>query len=183
MSELALEMQRMRRMAPLPIEPDQRALAADIPPNVLVHLTELAARRGLSSETWFAGLGINRQQINDPSVRVSYRQARTVIARALKVLREPGLGLLIGRNETIGSFGLLGLAMMTSRNFGEALGVGIENHRICGSLLDVDFAVIDTHTGQRKHGRVSVKSSCCRSCAKSCFPAVWRWRASWSGPN
>jgi AraC-like DNA-binding protein len=146
MSELAVEPLHTRRLSPPMIEPDPRALAATSPPNVLVHLTELAARRGLSSEPWFAGLGITRHQINDPSVRVSYRQARTVIARALKVLRDPGLGLLIGRNETIGSFGLLGLAMMTSRNFGEAMSVGIENHKVCGSLLDVDFAVVDAHT-------------------------------------
>jgi AraC-like DNA-binding protein len=146
MSELAFEIPQPRRMPPPSFEPDPRALAADIPPNVLVHLTELAAQRGTSSDAWFAGLGITRQQVNDPSVRVSYRQARTVIARGLKVLRDPALGLLIGRHESIGSFGLLGLAMMTSRNFGEAMGVGVENHRICGSLLDVDFAVIDAHT-------------------------------------
>jgi AraC-like DNA-binding protein len=146
MSEIAVETHALRRAPMRSIEPDPRAQAADIPPNVLVHLTELAATRGISSESWFAGLGITRQQINDPSVRVSYRQARTVIARSLKVLRDPALGLLIGRNETIGSFGLLGLAMMTSRNFGEAMATGIENHRICGSLLDVDFAVVDAHT-------------------------------------
>jgi AraC-like DNA-binding protein len=146
MSELAVDTHPVRRASARSIEPDPRALAADIPPNVLVHLTELAVRRGIASEPWFAGLGINRQQINDPSVRVSYRQARTVIARGLKVLRDPGLGLLIGRNETIGSFGLLGLAMMTSRHFGDAMATGIENHKVCGSLLDVDFFVIDAHT-------------------------------------
>ena len=146
MSQLALETQYLRRLPSQAADPDPRALTADIPPNVLVHLTELATRRGISSEPWFAGLGITRQQINDPTVRVSYRQARTVIARGLKVMRDPALGLLIGRNETIGSFGLLGLAMMTSRNFGEAMSVGIENHKICGSLLDVDFAVIDEQT-------------------------------------
>ena len=125
------------------IEPDARAQAADIPPNVLVHLTEFAAQHGVASEPWFAGLGISRQQINDPSLRISYRQARIAITRALRSLRLPALGLLIGRSETIGSFGLLGLAMMTSRNFGEAMSVGIENHKICGSLLDVDFSPVD----------------------------------------
>ena len=138
---------QVSRLTPSSVaEPDPRALAADIPPNVLVHLTELAARRGLSSDAWFAGLGLTRQQINDPSVRVSYRQARTLIGRGLKVLRDPALGLVVGSNETIGSFGLLGLAMMTSRNFGEAMSVGIENHKVCGSLLDVDFAVLDAQT-------------------------------------
>jgi AraC-like DNA-binding protein len=146
MSQVAFELLRdTRRMASPAIEPDPRAQAADIPPNVLVHLTEFAARQGIYSDAWFAGLGITRQQINDPSVRVSYRQARMVITRALRAMRLPALGLQIGRNESIGSFGLLGLAMMTSRNFGEAMNVGIENHKICGSLLDVDFAAVDAH--------------------------------------
>ncbi|GLQ47459.1 transcriptional regulator [Dyella lipolytica] len=173
MSQLAFELQHPRRMSPLAAEPDPRALTADIPPNVLVHLTELAARRGISSEPWFAGLGITRQQINDPTVRVSYRQARTVIARGLKVLRDPALGLLIGRNETIGSFGLLGLAMMTSRNFGEAMSVGIENHRICGSLLDVDFAVIDPQTvavqAWPRFGEIELLPFLCEELFSSCL--------------
>lgn len=177
MSELAFETQHVaqhvRRVPSPSFEPDPRALAANIPPNVLVHLTELAARRGLSSESWFAGLGITRQQINDPSVRVSYRQARTIIARSLKVLRDPALGLLVGRNETIGSFGLLGLAMMTSRNFGEAMGVGIENHRICGSLLDVDFAVVDTHTvaaqAWPRFGEIELVPFLCEELFSSCL--------------
>ena len=128
------------------LEPDPRALTANIPPNVLVHLTELAAQRGIASEAWFAGLGITRQQINDPSVRISYRQARSVLARGLKAMGDPALGLQIGRSQTVGSFGLLGLAMMTSRNFGEAMTVGIANHKVSGSLLDADFAVINDET-------------------------------------
>ena len=173
MSQLAFETPHVRRMPSPSIEHDPRALAADIPPNVLVHLTELANRLGISSESWFAGLGITRQQINDPTVRVSYRQARTVIVRGLKVLRDPALGLLIGRNETIGSFGLLGLAMMTSRNFGEAMGVGIENHKICGSLLDVDFAAIDTHTvavqAWPRFGEIELLPFLCEELFSSCL--------------
>jgi AraC-like DNA-binding protein len=145
MQEFVSGTQHVRRVSSS-VEPDPRAQNADIPPNILVHLTELAARRGIPSESWFAGLGITRQQINDPSVRISYRQARTVIARGLKAMCDPTLGLQIGRNQTVGSFGLLGLAMMTSRNFGEAMNVGIANHRVSGSLLDVDFVVIDEQT-------------------------------------
>ncbi|GAB2591257.1 AraC family transcriptional regulator [Dyella jejuensis] len=147
MSQLAFEARYYpRRMTSQAVDADPRALAADIPPNMLVHLTELAARRGLATESWFVGTEISRQQIDDPTLRVSYRQARTIIARGLNAMREPALGLLIGRNETIGSFGLLGLAMMTSRNFGEAMRAGIENHKICGSLLDVDVTTVDPHT-------------------------------------
>lgn len=143
MSQAMFEAPRPRRMSPFAAEPDPRALTADIPPNMLVHLSELARRRGMSCDAWFAGLGIAYPQINDPSARVSYRQARTVIARALTSIRDPGLGLIVGRHQTVGSFGLLGLAMLTSRNFGEAMKVGIDNHKVNGSLLDVDLDLID----------------------------------------
>lgn len=125
---------------------DPRYLMADISPNVAVHLVERAKRCGLPYENWFVGLMLSRAQLDDPSLRISYRQARTLTRRALAALNEPQLGLRIGRNETLGSFGVLGLAMMTSRTFGEAMRVGIDNHRVCGSLLDVDFITLDAHT-------------------------------------
>ena len=146
MPELGIEAGLSRRPPSIGGDADARAQVADIPPNVLVHLTELAARRGIATEGWFAGLGLTRQQINDPGVRISYRQARAVIARGLNAMREPSLGLAVGRNETVGSFGLLGLAMMTSRTFGEAMAVGVENHRVSGSLLDVDLTPVDAQT-------------------------------------
>lgn len=173
MSLAAFELRDARRTTSSAIEPDQRAQSADIPPNVLVHLTEFAARQGISSDPWFAGLGITRQQINDPSLRISYRQARTVITRALRTMRHPALGLLIGRSESIGSFGLLGLAMMTSRNFGEAMNVGIENHKICGSLLDVDFAVVDGQTvgvqAWPRFGEIELLPFLCEELFSSCL--------------
>lgn len=173
MSQTAFEVRDTRRAASAAIEPDRRAQAADIPPNVLVHLTEFAARHSIASEPWFTGLGITRQQINDPGLRVSYRQARMVIARALRAIRHPALGLLIGRNETIGSFGLLGLAMMTSRNFGEAMSAGIENHKICGSLLDVDFVAVDAQTvgvqAWPRYGEIELLPFLCEELFASCL--------------
>ncbi|HEX7813492.1 AraC family transcriptional regulator [Dyella sp.] len=127
-------------------ESDPRYLIADISPNVPVYLVERARRLGIDCNPWFAGLGFRRNQLDDPSLRISYRQARTLVRRAIASFNEPGLGLILGSEETVGSFGLLGLAMMTSRHFGDAMRVGIAHHRLCGSLLDVDFAVVDTST-------------------------------------
>ena len=124
-------------LALLSAEP--RFTVAETPPNVLVHLIQLALARGLRWEPWFAGTGLTREQLNDPTLRVSYRQAHSVIRRALQATGEAGLGLAVGRVETLGSFGLLGLAMMTSATFGEAMNVGITHHRVSGSLLDVSF--------------------------------------------
>jgi AraC-like DNA-binding protein len=118
---------------------DPRYTAAETPSNILVHLTQLALARGLRCDDWFAGSGLTREQLSDPTLRVSYRQARSVIRRALLATGETGLGLAVGCRETLGSFGLLGLAMMTSATFGDAMKVGITHHRVSGSLLDVSF--------------------------------------------
>jgi AraC-like DNA-binding protein len=127
----------------LPPGTDPRYTVAETPPNVLVHLTQLALARGIPCDSWFAGTGLHRDQLSDPTLRVSYRQVRTVIRRALLATGETGLGLAVGQTETLGSFGLLGMAMMTSRTFGDAMNVGIAHHRVSGSLLDVSFEVID----------------------------------------
>ena len=142
----------MARPARLPARPrvdhdggvhDPRYTVADIPPNVLLYLSQQAAQRGMSCESWLAGLGLQVGQLSDPALRVSYRQASTIIRRALQSFAEPDIGLQIGCSETPGSFGLLGLAMTTSRTFGEAMRVGIEHHKVCGALLDVTFEVLD----------------------------------------
>lgn len=116
-----------------------RETASVIPPNVLVHVLVHADAYGVDTKAWFSGLGLTRQQMLDPQVKVSYHQARTILLRAIAALGEPALGLIVGRRQKVGSFGLLGLLMMTSATFGEAMHQAIENHQICGCLLDIGF--------------------------------------------
>ncbi|KRF02001.1 AraC family transcriptional regulator [Frateuria sp. Soil773] len=124
---------------------DPRYTAAEFPSNKLLYLMQLADARGIDARAWFAGLALSRAQIADPALRVSYRQASTFVRRALAALDVPDAGLRIGSEGTIGGFGLLGLAMMTSRSFGEAMQSGIRYHKICGCLLDLSFEVVDAH--------------------------------------
>lgn len=125
---------------------DPRYTTADMPPNVLLYLSQFAQQHNLRCDSWFAGLGVQRSQLSDPSLRVSYRQASTIVSRALRTFDRPDIGLVIGCGETPGSFGLLGLAMTTSRTFGDAMRIGIEHHKVCGALLDVTFEAADEHT-------------------------------------
>ncbi len=118
---------------------DTRQTATVIPPNVLVHVLGYARQRGVDGTNWFSGLGLTPRQLLDPHVKVSYRQARTILLRALRELDEPGLGLVVGSRERLGSFGLLGLLMMTSATFGEAMREGVAHHEVCGSLMDMSF--------------------------------------------
>jgi AraC-like DNA-binding protein len=121
---------------------DSRYTAAEFPPNKLLYLVQLADAQGIDSRSWFAGLALSRAQVADPSLRVSYRQASTFVRRALQALDVPDAGLRIGREGTIGGFGLLGLAMMTSRTLGEAMMAGVAHHKICGCLLELNFEAL-----------------------------------------
>jgi AraC-like DNA-binding protein len=128
--------------APVTATDDPRYTAAEFPSHKLLYLVQLADAHGVDSRAWFAGLALSRTLIADPALRVSYRQASTFVRRALRALGVPDAGLRIGREGTVGGFGLLGLAMMTSRTFGEAMQSGIRYHKICGCLLDLSFEAI-----------------------------------------
>jgi len=118
---------------------DPRLTTASIATNILSGLCLMAEERGITCEHWFAGLRLSRPQVDDASVRVSYRQASQVVRRALRDLPGPGVGLRLGRQQTVGNFGLLGLAMMTARTFGDAVAIGLQYSPVSGSLMDLEL--------------------------------------------
>lgn len=121
--------------------PPARHSAAVIPPFVLAGLVDYARAQGVSPEPWFGNAGISVEQCYEPDVRVSFRQIALVLRRALAALPEAGVGLAVGSRESLASFGLLGFAMMASRNFGEAVAVALEHHQLSGSLMDVSMSL------------------------------------------
>ena len=123
---------------------EPRLSAAVIPTNILCHLVQMAHDRRVESASWFKGMRLDPQEIDDPATRVSYRQATEIVARALAALAQPDLGLVVGYQQDIGNFGLLGLAMRTAPTFGEAIQTGITYQRAIGTLLDVNLETDDT---------------------------------------
>ena len=121
---------------------DPRFSAAVLPTNILSGLVQFAQARGVDAGAWFAGFSLSPNDVCDPSARVSYRQALTIIRRAIASMPDPDLGLLIGRHQDIGNFGLLGLAMKTARSFGDAVAIGITHQRATGTLLDLDLEIL-----------------------------------------
>ncbi len=152
---------------------DPRYTAAEFPPNKLLYLMQLAEARGVDIRPWFAGLALTRPQIADPALRVSYRQASCFVRRALHALDVPDAGLIIGREGTIGGFGLLGLAMMTSRTLGEAMLAGIAHHKICGCLLELKFEALSERelalVAQPRYGDEELLPFFCEELFASCL--------------
>jgi hypothetical protein len=113
-----------------------------IPTTILAELCRFADAQEMPVDAWFSGLGLTRAQIEEAATRVSYRQASTVIRRARRDLAQDDLGLEIGHRQSIGTFGVLGLAMMTARTFGESMAIGIEHHAISGALMDMEMEAL-----------------------------------------
>lgn len=116
---------------------DPRLSAVNLPTNILSGLVQLAEERGIDAHAWFAGVALSPSEVCDPSARVSYRQAVAIIRRAMQSLALPNLGLVLGRRQDIGNFGVLGLAMKTARNFSDAITIGITHQRATGALLEL----------------------------------------------
>jgi AraC-like DNA-binding protein len=129
------------RSMPSPALPDLTAATPlNIKNGIVIGLLARADELGVDSGPWFEGTRLDRRHFQaDAPAYVSYRQACDIIQRALDSLPGEGHGLEIGARQDVGNFGLLGLAMMTARNFGEALRLGIEFAAITGAMLEMQL--------------------------------------------
>ena len=107
---------------------------------IVAALVQMADRVGVDSAPWFAGMRLERAQFEgEAPVYLSYRQACEIIRRALPTLPGDGHGLVVGQAQDVGHFGLLGLAMLTARDFGEALRVGVQFAPITGAMMELQL--------------------------------------------
>ncbi|MEU9823076.1 AraC family transcriptional regulator [Pseudonocardia alni] len=111
---------------------------ADLLPSVLGEAVTIGRERGLAVADWFDGTGLTPDEVVGPTPPpVSLRQVHTVLRRAARALCGTPVGLLLGSQDMIASFGVLGLALRACTTLGEALALGVELHRSAGSLLEV----------------------------------------------
>ena len=118
--------------------------ATDFQVAFLSDLAQLADQDGIPVQPWLAGLGLTRAQIDDATVRVSFRQMSLVIKRALRAFGRGDMGLRVGMHQSVGTFGILGLAMMTARTFGDAIAIGVEHASITGAMMDLELEPVGT---------------------------------------
>jgi len=107
---------------------------------IVAGLVAMADRLDVPSNDWFIGTRLDREQfLAETPVYLSYRQACDIVGRALRALPGDAHGLALGTAQDVGHFGLLGLAMMTASNFGEALRIGVEFAPITGAMMELQL--------------------------------------------
>ncbi len=117
---------------------DARYLAANIPGFLIRSLAVTVADHGLAPARLLVGLGLTIDDLADPSCRVSFRQGREAILRAMNATKGLALGLETGMREKITSVGLVGYAMLTAASVGDAVRLGLELQKDTGSMLEFD---------------------------------------------
>lgn len=115
--------------------------SANIVPNTARSLVALLQDRGMSAERLCRGLGFTPDDLARQDLMLSHQQTRTMILRAQRLLSDPALGLASGARQSVVSWGLPGLAMLTCETFGEAISYGLQHQGHAGAMLEHRFQV------------------------------------------
>ncbi|NMX90813.1 MULTISPECIES: AraC family transcriptional regulator [unclassified Pseudomonas] len=105
-----------------------------VSPFLLQTLGQVVAQKGANAEHLCRGLGFTLTDLDDPALRISYRQAVAMIQRALKVLPDQGLGLCVGNQNVLGTLGLLGHVISLCKTLRDAFAVGERHQHTSGGI-------------------------------------------------
>ncbi|HMJ12982.1 MAG TPA: AraC family transcriptional regulator [Polyangiaceae bacterium] len=111
---------------------------------------QLAEERGVTRERLLNGVGLESELLAQPEARIPLLQYGHIIARALHLTGEPGLGLEYGLRANLTMHGLVGFGVMSHGTLREALSFGKKYFTMrspgftCRCFADGAQAVIDT---------------------------------------
>lgn len=140
---------------------------ATVGPHLLRHLVSLADERGVSIDDALRRAGVDRGSLDTDSTRVSLSQMRLVVAAAGAALKEPALGLELGRRQPVTVLGMLGLAMLSAARIRDAIEVAVRFQLLAGSPVrwrleehERSLAVVaETYTGDAAVDRVLIDAA------------------------
>ncbi len=95
----------------------------DTTASYIQYLLDIVTSHGTPKEELLAAIGLNPKELEDGNNRVDLAYLMRLGYHAIKITKEPAVGLIAGKTSSITRFGLPGLGAMTSPNLGEALQV------------------------------------------------------------
>jgi AraC-like DNA-binding protein len=105
-------------------------------------------QRGVDIERLLNDVGLANMDWRDPNGKLTYADKLSLFSAANQSFPHDGLGLWLGDHASLSHFGVLGYALSTSQNVGEAIKSGFKYLRLNGPifsvklLLDSEQAVI-----------------------------------------
>ncbi|MCU1759815.1 AraC family transcriptional regulator [Pseudomonas sp. 14P_8.1_Bac3] len=85
------------------------------------HVLDVAEQHGCEGESLLATIGLPRERLSDPILRIPMHQLRALLALSASITGLPHFGLLVGAAVRPGTYGVLGYVSMTSATLGESM--------------------------------------------------------------
>jgi AraC-like DNA-binding protein len=104
-------------------------------------LVETAMEQGAQLDALLEGSEVNRMMLSSPDARISYVQFGTIAGNALRLTRNPGLGIDFGRHINPSNLGMLGVAVTNSPDMRTALQIGLKYSRLLAPAWDLSLEV------------------------------------------
>lgn len=89
--------------------------------NYSAAIVRLANSYGISEKTVLEKTGISLDELNSSDLVMSVNQNIRLISNAIALTQTPHLGLIFGQNLNVTAHGMMGIAIMSSKNWGDAL--------------------------------------------------------------
>ncbi|MEZ8223624.1 AraC family transcriptional regulator [Vibrio splendidus] len=94
-------------------------------------------QRGLDIERLLNDVGLPNMDWRDPNGKLTYADKLALFSVANQSFPHDGLGLWLGEHASLSHFGVLGYALSTSQNVGEAIKSGFKYLRLNGPIFSV----------------------------------------------
>ncbi|ROR87713.1 AraC family transcriptional regulator [Vibrio crassostreae] len=111
----------------------------------IVLLLNTLEQRGLDIERLLNDVGLPNMDWRDPNGKLTYADKLALFSVANQSFPHDGLGLWLGDHASLSHFGVLGYALSTSQNVGEAIKSGFKYLRLNGPIFSVKLIVDTEH--------------------------------------
>jgi len=102
-------------------------------------LLDLAAELGVPRAELFVEARVRSEVLGTPNGRLSFSDFNQLAHAALLRCHEPALGLLLGQRLNVSTHGILGYAVLSSTNLGQAIQFALKYYRVLGLAYDLEL--------------------------------------------
>jgi AraC-like DNA-binding protein len=115
----------------------------------ILHFGEVLAEKGFSPDPIFRRCGIEPERLQDSEGRVDLVQFAALVNEGLRITGDSGLGLDYGLRGRISNFGILGYALLTAQDLGEAIELVSRYYEIFDPVISFEFEIAPPHVTAR----------------------------------
>jgi len=99
--------------------------APSVPASHAVELAKVVKLLGVPGDMLFEGTGLSLPALQQPDARISLSAGERLVARAIALTGQPGLGIMLGFRMRVPAHGYLGFAAMTAPTLRHAIDLAV----------------------------------------------------------